>query len=246
MTTTFPAELIQLLQHCERAAALTGAGISQESGLPTFRDAQEGLWAQYRPEDLATPEAFRRDPKLVWDWYAMRREKAEAAQPNPGHGALERMSRHIPHFTLVTQNVDGLHQKAGSREVIELHGNIRRVKCSRCSRVAETWQDDGQGVPCCAACGGLLRPDVVWFGENLPAGALEAAVEAARGCQVFFSIGTSGLVQPAASLAILALEQGGRVVEISPEPTLLTPRVSFFLQGRSGEILPELVRSAWG
>lgn len=241
-----PPAIIELLRNAERAAALTGAGVSQESGVPTFRDAQTGLWAQYRPEDLATPEAFQRNPKLVWDWYAMRRAKAKTVEPNPGHIALAELEKHIPSFTLITQNVDGLHQKAGSREVIELHGNIQRVKCSSCGQVAVRWRENDPEVPRCIACGGLLRPDVVWFGEMPLAGALEAAAAAVRNCQVFFSIGTSGLVQPAASLAYAAKSRGAALVEINLEPTPLTPLADFCLQGQSGQILPKLVWAVWG
>ncbi len=241
----FPTELIARLQKAERVTALTGAGVSQESGLRTFRDSQTGLWAQYRPEDLATPEAFLRNPKLVWDWYAERRQRADTVQPNAGHYALAEMGRRFPKFTLITQNVDGLHQRAGSKDVIELHGNILRVKCFDCGRPAETWAESAPEVPRCAVCGGLLRPDVVWFGEALPRLALETAVEAARTCQFFFSIGTSGLVQPAASLAFAARNRGAVIVEINLEPTPLTERADYFLQGKSGEILPELARTLW-
>jgi NAD-dependent deacetylase len=246
MNPEIPPDLVDLVRTCRYAVALTGAGVSQESGLRTFRQAQTGLWSQYRPEDLATPEAFLRNPKLVWDWYAMRRGKLAEVAPNPGHTALVEMSRRIPHFTLITQNVDGLHQLAGSPGVIELHGNIQRVKCFDCGKPAANWQDAGPEVPRCPDCGGLLRPDVVWFGEGLPPAAMQAAEEAARACQVFFSIGTSGLVQPAASLAFAALDHGARVVEINAEPTPLTPQVGFFLPGRSGEILPALVEAVWG
>lgn len=241
----FSAALLTVLRRAERVAALTGAGVSQESGLRTFREAQTGLWAQYRPEDLASPHAFARDPKLVWDWYAMRREKVRAVEPNAGHYALAEMERRVPRFTLITQNVDGLHRKAGSVNVLELHGNIQRVRCSECGRYAEAWEENG-GVPRCAACGGLLRPDVVWFGEPLPRSALEAAVEAARSCQVFFSIGTSGVVQPAAALPFAARNNGAVVVEVNLEPTPLTDKADFFLQGKSGETLPALVKAAWG
>jgi NAD-dependent deacetylase len=237
-----PAGMLERLRAAQRVAVLTGAGISQESGLRTFRDAQAGLWARYRPEDLATPGAFARDPKLVWDWYAMRREKVGQVQPNPGHLALAEMAGLFPEFTLITQNVDGLHARAGSLQVIELHGNIQRVKCAECGRLAERWQDDGSAVPSCLSCGGLLRPDVVWFGESLPAEALEAAVQAARSCQVFFSIGTSGLVQPAASLAYAARNRGALVVEVNAEPTPLSDKADCVLQGRAGQVLPELVR----
>lgn len=241
----FPADLLAYLRKASRIAALTGAGVSQESGLHTFRDAQTGLWAQYRPEDLATPEAFLRNPKLVWDWYAMRRQRAGSVGPNPGHYALAEMARRFPVFTLITQNVDGLHQKAGSPDVIELHGSIVRVKCFDCGLLAKSWQETGPDVPRCAACGGFLRPDVVWFGESLPRSALEAAVEAARTCDAFLSIGTSGLVQPAASLAFAARNKGAVVIEVNMEPTPLTEKADHFLQGKSGEILPELLRALW-
>ncbi len=178
---SFPEALIRALQTSRRVVALTGAGVSQESGLRTFRDPQTGLWAKHKPEDLASPEAFRRDPKLVWDWYAWRREAIKGVRPNPGHYALVEFENHIAEFTLITQNVDGLHRMAGSRHLLELHGNIQRVRCAECSRVADDWADNLEEVPRCGSCGGLLRPDVVWFGEALPRPQLEAAVAAARG-----------------------------------------------------------------
>jgi NAD-dependent deacetylase len=257
----FPDEVIRYLRAAERVAVLTGAGVSQESGLRTFRDAQTGLWSQYKPTELASPEAYERDPKLVWDWYAMRREKVRKVDPNPGHYALVDMARHVPDFSLITQNVDNLHRKAGSANVIELHGNLQRVRCSSCgqqfeaaalpaaqmSSSKERGDVDGDGdVPHCQACGGLLRPDVVWFGESLPRRELEAAVEAARACQVFFSVGTSGLVQPAASLAYAAHNRGAVVVEINTKPTPLTEKADYPLHGKSGEILPALVGAVWG
>jgi len=241
----FSPELISFLCKSRRVAVLTGAGVSQESGLSTFRDAQVGLWAQYRPEDLATPEAFHRNPKLVWDWYTLRREKARSVEPNPGHFALVEMEKHVPEFTLITQNVDGLHRRAGSVNVLELHGNLQRVKCSACGEQATAWDESGPDVPQCSWCGGLLRPDVVWFGESLPRIELEAAIQAARTCDVFFSIGTSGLVQPAGSLAHAARNKGALVIEVNAERTPLTATVDFFLPGKSGEILPALVKAVW-
>jgi NAD-dependent deacetylase len=243
---TFPDSLITLLRGTSNLVALTGAGVSQESGLRTFRDAQDGLWKRYKPEDLASPQAFARDPKLIWDWYAWRREAVKAVRPNPSHYALVEIEKRVPQFTLITQNVDGLHRMAGSRNVLELHGNIQRVRCSECYAFAETWGDDSESVPRCEVCGSLLRPDVVWFGEALPRGQLEAAVEAARTCEGFFSIGTSGVVQPAASLAHAARNRGAALVEINLEPTPLTSKADYFFQGKSGEILPELVKAVWG
>ncbi len=240
-----PVELVSVLRRASSVAALTGAGVSQESGLRTFRDAQAGLWTQYKPEELASPEAFRRDPKLVWDWYAWRREAVKAVRPNPGHYALVEIEKRVPRFTLITQNVDGLHRMAGSEKLLELHGNIQRVRCADCHTFAEAWEEDLESVPRCRECGGLLRPDVVWFGEALPRDQLEAAVEAARSCEVFFSIGTSGVVQPAASLAFAAHNRGAVVIEINAEPTPLTPKADYALQGKSGEILPRLVQAVW-
>ena len=240
------SSLVQKYKMAQRIVVLTGAGVSQESGLRTFRDAQTGLWAQYKPHELASPEAFQRDPKLVWDWYAWRREAVKAVRPNPGHYALVDMERQTPQFTLITQNVDGLHRMAGSQNLLELHGNIQRVRCADCYTFTETWGDDSESVPRCQVCGGLLRPDVVWFGEALPLDQLEAAVEASRSCDMFFSIGTSGVVQPAASLGFAAHNRGAVVVEINAERTPLTPKANYFLQGKSGEILPEFVKAVWG
>jgi NAD-dependent deacetylase len=233
-----------LLADATAVAVLTGAGISAESGIPTFRDALTGLWENFRPEELATPEAFEANPKLVWDWYAWRRARVEEAAPNPGHRALveieSRCGERGVDFTLITQNVDGLHHAAGSRRVVELHGNIRRVKCFDRHHAVAAWPE-GDSVPVCPACGSLLRPDVVWFGESLPAEALAAAYAAARTCDVFLCVGTSTVVEPAASLPFIALEAGARVIEVNPQPTPLTDRASLSLRGTAAAILPLLV-----
>ena len=242
----FPEELIAVLRGAQRIAILTGAGVSAESGIPTFRDVQIGLWAQYRPEDLATPEAFVRNPKLVWEWYAWRREIVATARPNPGHYALAEMQCHTPRFTLITQNIDGLHQQAGSSDVLELHGNLGRTKCSRENMVIEQWPITDQVPPPCPRCGAPLRPDVVWFGEMLPRDVLEAAAQAATECDVFFSIGTSSLVEPAASLARVALQSGAAVIEVNPTVTPLTSQATFVLTGPAGKMLPGLVEAVWG
>ncbi len=244
--TEFSPDLIHRLRAARHIAVLTGAGVSAESGIPTFRDAQVGLWTRYRPEDLATPEAFERNPKLVWDWYAWRQELVRRSQPNPGHYALVRLQQQVPGFKLITQNVDGLHQVAGSTDVIELHGNIMRARCSREELVIDQWAASAETPPRCPHCGAFLRPDVVWFGEILPPAALEAAAQAANTSEVFFSIGTSGVVEPAASLARVALQRGAALVEINPTITPLSARATFVLHGASGEILPALVRAAWG
>jgi NAD-dependent deacetylase len=209
--------------------------------MPTFREAQTGLWAKYSPEELASPQAFRRNPKLVWEWYAWRRELVAQANPNPGHLALAELERSMPKFTLITQNVDGLHQRAGSRNVIELHGNLNRIKCFEEGDIVTSWPPGSEVPPRCPRCGGYLRPDVVWFGETLPPQALRGAFEAAQQCDLFFAIGTSGLVQPAASLPYEALRRGMPVVEINPEETPLTQSATYALPGPAGQILPELL-----
>jgi NAD-dependent deacetylase len=237
--------LIQILRTARHITVLTGAGISAESGVPTFRDAQTGLWAKYTPEELATPQAFQREPRLVWEWYVWRRELIVQAAPNPGHFALVEIEKKVLSFTLITQNVDGLHSMAGSQNLIELHGNIQRTKCSADGEVVDEWEKTGQVPPLCPRCQALLRPDVVWFGEMLPTEALNQAVEAAQSCDVFLSIGTSGIVQPAASLPYMALRSGSPVIEINPEETPLTLEATYFLQGPSGILLPELVKTAW-
>jgi NAD-dependent deacetylase len=239
-----PTALVEALRAARHVAALTGSGISAESGVPTFRDPQDGIWAKYRPEELATPQAFRRDPKLVWDWYTWRRRLVAQAMPNPAHLALVELERRVPRLTLITQNVDGLHQRAGNQAVIELHGNVNRSKCFREGMVVEAWEETGQSPPACPHCGGPLRPDVVWFGETLPRDALQAAVVAAGSCQIFFSIGTSGLIEPAASLAYAALRRGALVVEINPAATPLSDD-AIPLRGPAGRVLPALMQAAW-
>lgn len=209
--------------------------------MPTFREAQTGLWERFDPQELATPEAFARDPELVWDWYAWRRKLITQAAPNQGHLALAEMQDIVDNLTLVTQNVDGLHGRAGSHGVVELHGNILRTRCS-VEGVEVASFEDGVSPPLCPSCGAPLRPDVVWFGEMLPPEALDAASEAARGADVFLSVGTSGLVYPAAALPYEALEIGATLVEINPEETPLTPHADFALRGTAGEVLPRLVR----
>lgn len=223
--------------------ALTGAGISAESGVPTFRDAQTGLWAQYEAEELATPEAFRENPRLVWDWYSWRRQLTAQAQPNPGHQALVELQARYSDFRLITQNVDGLHARAGSRDVIELHGNIELNLCFEEGTPVADYVDDGSVPPLCPRCGAYLRPGVVWFGEALPRQALERAEAAVRACQVALSIGTSSLVQPAAGLPLVAKQSGALLVEINPNATPLSRHADHILSGPAGEVLPELVRA---
>jgi len=238
-----PRALADALGAARYVAALTGAGISAESGLATFREAQTGLWARFDPRELATPSAFAKNPKLVWEWYAWRREQAAAAEPNAGHRALAELERRLPRFLLITQNVDGLHQRAGSRNLVELHGNIGRVKCSREGTIVERWDAPRDSVPRCASCGALLRPDVVWFEETLPADALAQAEAAARECDMLLVIGTSAEVYPAAALPASARASGATVVEINPHATPLSARVDYALRGPSGAVLPALLAS---
>jgi len=218
---------------------LTGAGTSAESGVPTFREAQTGLWERYDPLELATPEAFERDPELVWRWYRWRRDLVSKVEPNAAHRALASLANHLPRLTLVTQNVDGLHQRAGSRGVIEFHGNLFENRCFAEGRVIDC--DDGAAVPACPHCGGPARPGVVWFGEMIPESARGAAFAAAADCDVFLSVGTSSLVFPAAGLAEVAREAGAMTVEVNPNPTELSEAFTFQLRGKAGAVLPELL-----
>jgi NAD-dependent deacetylase len=235
------------VRDAQRVAVLTGAGVSAESGVPTFRDAQSGLWAKYDPRELATPEAFARNPGLVWDWYAARRDMLATVKPNAAHCALAELERRVPWFLLATQNVDGLHRLAGSVKVVELHGNITRVKCSACHALAETWDPSARGEPPrCRKCGAYLRPDVVWFNEMLPADAQRAAERAARECDVLIVAGTSAEVYPAAELPEHALRAGARVIEVNPERTPLSARATDVLRGPAGVMLPALVAAAFG
>ena len=238
--------LIERIRKARSVAVLTGAGVSAESGIPTFRDAQTGLWARYQPSELATPDAFRRNPRLVWEWYAYRRGLVEAAEPNPAHLALAELERRIPGFTLITQNVDGLHRRAGSRNVVELHGNITRTKCFDEDRLVESWPPTAEVPPRCPRCGGPLRPDVVWFGETLPQNAWRAAVAAAAGCDVFLAVGTSGVVWPAAELPIQARHAGAYTAEINLEQAALHGRLDAHLYGPAGRILPAVVAALEG
>ena len=238
---TIPAELISYMRTAKSVVILTGAGVSAESGVPTFREAQTGLWAKFDPEELATPEAFRRNPRLVWEWYAWRRERVAGAKPNPGHLAIAAMESFFSRFLVITQNVDGLHQRAGSRNVSERHGNINRTKCFEEGTIVSQWANAGEVPPRCPACGGFLRPDVVWFNESLPELELNRATQATAGCDLFLSIGTSTVVYPAASLPFAAKRNGATVVEINPDPTPFTPEADFVLAGAAGIILPELL-----
>jgi NAD-dependent deacetylase len=239
--------LRQALDEAVRIVALTGAGISAESGVPTFR-GPGGLWRNYSPEKLATPEAFAENPRLVWEWYDWRRQTVRKAEPNPGHRALAELERRkmgatgaAGSFTLVTQNVDGLHDRAGSRNLVKLHGDIWRVRCLGCGVEAWNEQVPLEDLPPRCRCGALLRPGVVWFGESLPPGEWERAVEASTHADVFLVIGTSAVVYPAAGLAEVAREAGAKLAVVNPEPTPIDPTADWVLHGQAGELLPRLL-----
>ncbi len=244
MSIQFSARLVNMLASATSVVAFTGAGISAESGVPTFR-GNEGLWKKFKPEELANLDSFMRNPELVWEWYAHRKRIISGIQPNPGHYALAQMERVFPHFAVITQNIDNLHHRAGSKTVYELHGNIERNYCMKCGTPYSNEEilhpDDQLHVAMrCGKCTGLIRPDVVWFGEMLPEDEWEKSVRAAESAELLLSIGTSGVVYPAASIPLLAREQGAYIVEINPEPTPLTDVADEFLPGLSGVVLPAL------
>jgi NAD-dependent deacetylase len=249
-----PVELIQQtaeqIRSSRHTVVLSGSGVSRESGIPTFRDAMEGLWARFDPQQLATPEAFQADPKLVWDWYEYRRELVRTAQPNPGHYALSELERRYPNMRIITQNVDDLHERAGSQNVIHLHGNIAQSKCfddcqgdpTLVDLSAISWDSDS-GPPPCPHCGRWVRPNVVWVGEMLPETQLEAAYNASEKCDVMLVVGTSGIVAPASHLPQVTRRAGGIVIEINPDETAISHLATIRLQGPSGEILPRIMEA---
>ncbi len=230
------------LQKDKRVVVLTGAGISAESGVPTFR-GEDGLWKKFKPEELATFDAFISNPQLVWEWYEYRRKLISEVKPNPAHWSLVEMQSYFENFHLITQNVDGLHQKAGSKEVIELHGNIKRNKCIDCGQKLEELEFSSEEIPPKCRCGGMLRPDVVWFGEMLPEEAIKKAFEFSSFCDLFFSIGTSAIVYPAASLPLIAKRAGAYLIEVNLERTELSSLADEVFLGKAGEIMPEIIDS---
>jgi len=230
-----------LLRDARRVVVTTGAGMSRESGVPTFRDAPNALWARYDPEALATREGFARNPSLVWRWYAERREMIACTKPHAGHVAIARMPVLFESFLLLTQNIDDLHRQAGSRDVVELHGNIFRFKCfDNDHPVASPPRATGGDPPRCA-CGSFLRPDVVWFGEMLDPGHLERAFTALAACDAVLVVGTSGMVYPAAGFPGVARDAGARVIEVNPEETAITRVADVFVRSGAKEALPALL-----
>lgn len=236
----FSDRLLKRMQAAYSVAVLTGAGISAASGVPTFR-GKDGIWKKFRPEELANYHSFIKNPGLVWEWYQWRRNLIKNVKPNPAHYALVDMEHMFKDFAIITQNVDNLHFLAGNNKVIELHGNIMRNKCANCGKPYEGDFEATRSIPKCPSCGGLIRPDVVWFGENLSEKEITAAQDLAMRSEVFFSIGTSGIVEPAASLPYMAKGNGAYIVEINPEETPLTSATDEHIHEPSDKVLPELI-----
>lgn len=236
-------EAREIIDKASSITVLTGAGISAESGVPTFR-GEQGFWRQQRPEDIATPQAFWRDPKFVWEWYDLRRQTTKEARPNSGHYAILDLENQKPNFNLITQNIDGLHQLAGSRNIIELHGNIWQIRCTKCGNVEENYDVPIREIPPnCKKCRALGRPNVVWFGEMIPMAAIDKTLVAIEQCQIMLIVGTSGVVEPAASMGLLAKQTGKTVIEVNLEPTVNSHLYDMDINGKSGEILPLLFKS---
>ncbi len=235
-------EIVERLRTARSVAVLTGTGVAIESGVPTFRQCQTGEWASYTPTELATAQAFLRHPRRVWRWYDYRRKCIESREPGESHYALVDLEQYYFDFTLIAQSIDGLHWRAGSRELIELHGNLNRVRCFDCGDYAAGWDEEGEIPPHCGHCGGWLRPDVVWLGEGIPAHLLRLSYTAAERANVFLSIGTSADVPPAASLPLIAKRAGAFVIEINPNETALAVMADVWLQCKASEMLPLLVQ----
>lgn len=250
MTDNLIQQATRLIDDAQYITILTGAGVSKESGVPTFRDALEGLWAKYDPQDLATPQAFKANPKLVWDWYEWRRKLAQKVQPNKGHFALAELQTIKPTVHLITQNVDDLHEQAGSNNVIHLHGNIASHKCfNNCQGQAtlidiETLTYDvDAGPPLCPYCSAYVRPNVVWFGEMLPNYELTKASEYSQLCDLMIVVGTSGMVSPASQLPSIAKQSGAKIIEVNPDESMITPLADIKLDGASGVMLPQVIEA---
>ena len=236
-------EARNIIESSESIVVLTGAGISAESGVPTFR-GKDGLWRNFRSEELATPEAFWNNPKLVWEWYDWRRNAVKDARPNPGHFALAELENQKKKFTLITQNIDGLHQMAGSRNIIEMHGNLWQIRCTKCGDIKLNHRVPLEEIPPrCSICGEIGRPNVIWFGEIIPMEVIDKSLKAIEECDVMLIIGTSGVVEPAASMGLVAKQTGKSVIEINLEKTANSVLFDLAILGKSGEILPLLYQS---
>ena len=230
----------QTLHAAKSVVVSTGAGMSKESGIPTFRDAPNALWENYDPQELASPGGFLKDPQLVWEWYQARQSMIAEANPNPGHIAITEMTELFEQFKLITQNIDNLHWRAGSADVIEIHGNIFKYKCFENEHPIEELPE-GDAIPPRCSCGSMIRPDVVWFGEQLPEDRIARCYQALHTCDVILVVGTSGMVVPAAYFPAIAKQEGAQVIEINPEMSQITREADIFLQGPAGEVLPKVV-----
>jgi NAD-dependent deacetylase len=241
----FSKNLIEKFQHSQRVVVITGAGISAESGIPTFR-GEDGLWRKHRVEELATPYAFQTNPKLVWEWYDWRRGIIANAIPSPGHTAIAEMEQIIPHFSLITQNVDGLHRRAGTTKIIEIHGNLWQLRCVREGTLKEDYSVPLPEIPPKCECGALLRPHVVWFGESLDNEDVSRSYRLLQDCTLLVVVGTSAVVQPVASFPLMAKRQGAFVVEVNTNPTPLSSLADESIIGKAGEVLPALLNTIKG
>ena len=246
MSISIPEAFLSRLVNAQRVVLLSGAGVAAESGIPSPSAARVGPWAGFDLMELSTPQAYARNPRLVWNWYAYRRRFAEAAAPSPSHYALVDIEQHIPDCVLITQSVDGLHWRAGSRDLVELYGSFCRVRCFDCGTPTEVWQEDELGPPLCSHCGGNLRPDVVMYGEGVPSGLLDRAYRATEQAEIFISVGAQANVQPAARLPLLARRSGAMLVEISPDESALSVMADLWLPYKPGEILPQLAEIVMG
>jgi len=229
-------EATEILKSAKKVTVLTGSGVSAESNVPTFR-GKEGLWKKYRAQDLATPAAFERNPDLVWEWYGYRQKLVLGCDPNPAHKVITEMEKYFNDFMLITQNVDGLHERAGSKNILELHGNLFKARCT-VGRIITDFTLGDDPLPKCESCGALLRPHIVWFGESLDPMIIQLAVEHSEKCDTFLVVGTSALVQPAASLPLMAKRSGAKVIEINPDRTLITDYMDVSIRSKAGEVLP--------
>jgi NAD-dependent deacetylase len=246
MPLTLPDAVAHRLKTASRIVALTGGGMAAESQVPTFREAQTGEWAEYDVSELATEQGYLRNPRLVWEWYDYRRRTAEAIEPSPAHYALVDLEQHYPHFTLVTQTIDGLHWRAGSRDLIEVNGCLRRSRCYEHGHLISAWEDVGEVPPRCPTCGSILRPDVVLFGEGLPEWELRRARAEVERCEVFICVGNVGAIEPVASFPFVAKRARAMMLAIATEDSIYTLMADHVIPATPGAVLPDLVRLVVG
>lgn len=246
MMLTVPENVIHRLKTARRVVVLTGGGLAAEAGVPSFRDSHTGPWAQYDVSELATPQAFLRNPRLVWEWYDFRRRAADAAAPSPAHYALVDIEQYYPDYTLITQSIDSMHWRAGTRDLVELNGCLRRSRCYEAGHMVQSWDEDGEIPPRCPHCGSPLRPDVVMFGEGLPHAEVRKAQQAVERCDLFMTVGAVGAIEPVASFPFVAKRVGAFVLSIGPEDSIYSLMADYVLPAAPGEVLPELVRQVVG